>query len=166
MPTFKNETGGWVDAWAVVPGRGRVLARFEPDETRELDFWVDYEAKGLTLVDPDNPPVPPMTLASGTFPFAAGEERRFAIPRCGRYSVDIIVQEGRVRFYAGTEGVGAEVAKDETVPFRYRETFDWERAPFFRIVGVTESRATLHAEAVPPCMGRPPIGLEDLSQCR
>lgn len=164
MPTFRNGTKKWVDAEAVVPGRGRVLVRFAPKETRALGFWVDYEAKGLTLVDANDPPVPPRVLASGTFAFAAGEERRFAIPRCGRYAVDLIVQEGRVKLYAGTDPVGAEVVKDDVVPFRYRQTFDWERAPFLRVVGVTESRATLHAEAETPC--RVPVGLEDLSQCR
>ncbi len=151
MPTFRNDTDIWVDCWPTLWGpegeKKEVLVRFQPGETRALRFWLPWQEKGLTLVDPDNPPVPMLTLTSGTYEFNLGDEREFQIPKCDRYVLDVIVHFGRVRLFAGNDAVGTEVAKRDIVPWSYRGFFDWERAPRLRMRAVEpHTRATLHAE--------------------
>ena len=151
MPTFRNDTESWIDHEATLQtpdGPKRVLVRFMPGETRELKFWLPWREKGLTLVDADNPPVPKVTLTSGTYDFTPGMTREFQIPPCETYALDIIVQSGRVKLYTGSDTAGADIVKNDIVPFRYRAIYDWERAPKLRVVGMEEdTRATVHAEA-------------------
>jgi len=151
MPTFRNDTKRWIDCWPTIQtgtGPMRILVRFEPDEERKLKFWLPWREKGLTLVDANEPPVPPVTLSSGTYDFEPGMSREFQIPPCDRYIVDLIVQSGRVKLYAGDDPAGADIVKNELVPYRYRAIYDWERAPRLRVVGMEENtRVTLHAEA-------------------
>lgn len=150
MPTFRNDTKRWVESRATVQtedGQRKLLVQFPPGEPKELTFWVPWRKLDLTLVDSEYPPVPQTTLLSGTFDFEPGTERTFQIPPCGRYSVDVIVQSGRARLYAGESKQGAEVVKNDVVPFRYRDVYEWEQAPYLRLVGMEDgTRATLHVE--------------------
>lgn len=151
MPTFKNETPRYIDHWAMLQTPTgcpeRVLIRFAPGEERALAFWVPYVALGLTVVDPDYPVVPNTILVSGTFDFAPGMERRFTIEPCDTYDANVIVQKGRVIVYPGSSTTGVEVNQNAEVPFHFKAVFDWEYAPYLRVVGLEpETRATVHAE--------------------
>ena len=138
MPTFKNETARYIDYEAFVQdvsGEARkILIRFEPGEERGLSFWLPYQKLGLTLVNNDYPAVPSKILISGTFAFTAGTTRKFNIEPCTRYVVNIIVQKGKIKFYAGSSTVAQEVAEEANVPYRYRSVFGWENAPYIRLV--------------------------------
>ena len=157
MPTFQNDTNRLIECRATLQtedGPKKVLVQFPPKprkgpaEAKKLPFWVPWREAGLTLVDPEWPPAPQVTLVSGTFDFEQGMTREFAIPECGKYVVDLIVQSGRVKLYAGGDKAGAEIVKNTIVPFRYRGFYDWEQAPRLRLVGMEEdTRATLHVEA-------------------
>lgn len=150
MPTFRNETKRYIDHVAFLQAPAgvpeRVLVRFAPGEEKELPFWVPYAVLGLTLVDPDYPVVPDTVLVSGTFEFQPGIERRFNIEPCDTYTVSIIVQKGRIFVYPGSSKVPVEVVQEEEVPFHYKAVYDWEHAPYLRIVGGEEARVTVHAE--------------------
>ena len=138
MPTFKNETTHYIDYEAFVQDISgdtrKILIRFEPKEERGLPFWLPYQKLGLTLVNSDYPAVPSKILVSGTFKFTAGSERRFNIEPCSRYVVNIIVQKGKIKFYAGSSSVAQEVAEEANVPYRYRSVFGWENAPYIRLI--------------------------------
>ena len=146
MPTFKNNTERWKDVILRVDG-GELLIRFAPGEEKELTFWVPYQEKGLTLVDADNPKVPETILVSGTFDFDAGMERRFSVPPCDKYIVNVIVQTGSVKLYPGNANAGAELVQATDTPFRYKAVYQWDYAPYLRVAGVEAgTRATIHAE--------------------
>ena len=138
MPTFKNDTTRYIDYEAFVQDitgeAKKILIRFKPGEERPLPFWLPYQQLGLTLTSADYPAVPSKILISGTFLFTTNSMRKFNIEPCVRYVVNIIVQKGKVKFYAGSSTVAQEVAEDANVPYRYRSVFGWENAPYIRLV--------------------------------
>lgn len=151
MPTFKNDTKRYIDHWCTLQAPEgtpqRVLIRFAPGEERRLTFWVPHVRLGLTLVSANDPKTPDTILTSGTYAFEPGVERRFNIEMCDTYAVNIIVQKGRVMLFPADTRTGVEVRQDAEVPFHYRAVFDWEYAPFFRVVGMDEgTECTVHAE--------------------
>ena len=151
MPTFKNETEKPVYCEATVresDGRARrMLIKIAPGKSMELSFWIPWQELGLTLESESYPPVPSTFLVSGTYDFSNGMTRKFDIEPCGAYTLNIIVQTGRVRLYLGGAGGSGEIAEDENEPFHYRAVLDWERAPYFRIEGMADNtRVTVHAE--------------------
>ncbi|MBQ7262463.1 MAG: hypothetical protein IJR14_01970 [Synergistaceae bacterium] len=150
MPTFRNDGAQVVTHKMTIqsptdpPRRG--LIRFDPGAEVALPYWVPYKELGLTLVSED-PKVPDTILASGTFGFDAGMERKFDIEQCDTYIVNVIVQTGRVMLYPGSTKTGVEIVQDADVPFHYRGVYDWEHAPYLRLVGLDAgTRATVHAE--------------------
>lgn len=110
MPTFKNNTSRYIDHEALIQNPTgepkKILVRFQPDETRELPFWLPYQKLGLTLISADFPPVPNTILISGTFNFNNGTERKFDIEPCDTFIVNVIVQKGKVMMYTGNANIG------------------------------------------------------------
>lgn len=151
MPTFKNETTHYIDHEALIQTPSgepkKILVRFKPNEERGLPFWLPYQKLGLTLINENYPVVPNTILISGNFNFNEGTERKFNIEPCDTYVVNIIVQQGKVKMYTGNSSVGVEIAENIDVPYHYKATFDWEYAPYLRIIGVeADTVATIHAE--------------------
>ena len=136
MPTFRNDTDKYIDFDDFIirnERREHVIVRFKPGEERKLDYWLPYLQKGLTLVDADNPPVGETILISSTYDFTTGLERKFNIPPCDRYVVNIIVQEGTIKFFIGASSNYQEVSEEADVPYRYRTVLEWEVAPYIRL---------------------------------
>ena len=150
MPTFRNDTKRWIDFRPTLQtetGPQKVLVRFAPDDEKKLRFWLPWREKGLTLVDANDPPVPVITLTSGTYDFEPGMTREFQIPPCDKYVVDLIVQSGRVKLYAGDDPAGADVERSDIAHFKYHSLYDWEQAPRLRLAGMEDgTRATIHVE--------------------
>ena len=151
MPTFKNNTTRIVDYECTVQsptdGPKKILIRFDPGKEVALPFYVPHEKLGLTLVNANQPKVPPTVLLSGTFNFADNVERRFNIELCDTYILNVIVQKGKVALYAAGTDVPVEIAQDAESPYHYRAVYDWEFAPYIRVKGVgAASTATVHAE--------------------
>ena len=152
MPTFRNDTEYYIDFDDFIirnERREHVIVRFKPGEERKLDYWLPYVQAGLTLVDANNPPVPETILISSTYDFTEGLERRFNIPPCDRYIVNIIVQSGAIKFFTGASANYQEVSEDADVPFRYRTVLEWEAAPYIRLLcDKGEAKVTLNAEVL------------------
>ena len=151
LPTFKNETSRYIDYEAMIkPDSGKtqkILIRFEPNEERELPFWIPYQQLGLTLISADFPPIPNTILVNGTFKFNEGTERKFMIEPCDIYTVNVIVQSGKVMMYTGNASIGVEITPDIEIPYHYKGLYDWEYVPYLRFVGVEdETEVTIHAE--------------------
>ena len=151
MPTFKNNTSRYIDHEALIQNPNgeakKILVRFQPDETRELPFWLPYQKLGLTLISADFPPVPNTILISGTFNFNNGTERQFDIEPCDTFIVNVIVQKGKVMMYTGNSNIGVEIVEDTDVPYHYKATLDWEYAPYLKFIGLDDNTvATIHAE--------------------
>lgn len=151
MPTFRN--GG--ERTVVYKGRiqqpnekkREILVFFDAGKETKLNFWIPYEELGLELVNADDPPVPNTVLLSGTFKFDEGTERKFILGHCDTYELNVIVQHGRVKVFPGNSDIGAEVVAEAEVPFHYYEIYDWEYAPYLRVVGLDdETEVTIHAE--------------------
>ena len=151
MPTFKNNTSRYIDHEALIQSPSgepkKILVRFQPDETRELSFWLPYQKLGLTLVSADFPPVPNTILISGTFNFNNGTERKFDIEPCDTFVVNVIVQKGKLMMYTGNSNIGVEIAENVDVPYHYKATMDWEYSPYLKFIGLDDDTvATIHAE--------------------
>ena len=125
MPTFRNNT----DLTINYESKGKLYS-FPPHKDYPATIWVPYQELGLELVNADYPPVPDSILVSGTFRFDYQIERRFNFDHCGKYRLKLSVNEGRVKLYAGNSRVGAEISGD------YEATFDWDKAPYIRVVGL------------------------------
>lgn len=151
MPTFKNNTDKAIIYRGTIrpPDRSKQEAIIIVDAGKEirLNFWLPYEALGLDLVDENNPPVPDTLLLSGMFKFDKGTERKYTIGQCDKYTVDVIVQTGGVKIYAGSSPTGAEIIADIGSPYHYSAVYDWEYAPYIRVVGIEDgTEVVLHAE--------------------
>ena len=151
MPTFKNNTSRYIDHEALIQNPSgepkKILVRFQPNETRELAFWLPYQKLGLTLVSADFPPVPNTILISGTFNFNKNTERKFDIEPCDTYIVNVIVQKGKVMMYTGNSNIGVEIVEDTDVLYHYKAVMDWEYSPYLKFIGLDDNTvATIHAE--------------------
>ena len=151
MPTFRNNGKQAVMYEGTVQYPNdkprRLLVIIDAGTEKKLNFWIPYEELGLELVSEDNPPVPNTILLSGTFSFDEGTERKFQIGHCDRYELYVISQKGKVKVYQGSSDVGAEVRADTEIPFHYHVVYDWEYAPYLRVVGLEdETQITIHAE--------------------
>lgn len=153
MPTFRNETSQAIMYKGTIqPPNGKkqdVLIVIEAGKELGINFWIPHERLGLTLVDENNPPVPNTVFVSGMFKFEEGTERKYSIEPCGMYLVDILVEKGSLKVYAGSSSSGIEMNASYEVPYRYRAKYDWEYAPYLRVVGLEDgTEALIHAEAV------------------
>ena len=151
MPTFRNNGKRTVFYNGKIQdpnGKTRdVLVFFDAGKEVGLLFWVPYEQLGLELVSADNPSVPNTVLLSGTFNFNKNTERKFTIEHCDRYILYIIIQNGAVKVYPGNSTIAAEVRANVENPFHYKIVYDWEFAPYLRVVGLEDgTKATIHAE--------------------
>lgn len=136
MPTYRNNTNNTINYVY-----GKNIYTFPPKKDYPCNFWVPYEKLGLELVNSEYPPVPSKILISGTFEFYAGMERKFNIECCRRYKVLIKVFKGSASFYAGNSANRVEVDS------KYAVKLDWSRAPFIRLVGLTDqTRLMVYAE--------------------
>lgn len=153
MPTFKNNTDKAImHTCKIQPPNGKtqeIIIIAEAGKELMLNFWIPYDRLGLELVSADYPPVPDTVLLSGTFKFDEGTERKYVIEPCDMYTVDVILQSGGLRIYAGSSLSGAEIRSDGEVPYRYHAKYDWEYAPYLRVVGIEDgTEATIHAEVI------------------
>ncbi len=151
MPTFKNNTNKAIMYRGTIrpPDRSKqeVIIIVDPGKEIGLNFWLPYEALGLELTDENNPPVPDTLLLSGLFKFDKGTERKYAIGQCDKYTVNVIVQGGGVKMYAGSSPTGAEIVADIGSPYTYSAEYDWEYAPYIRVAGLEDgTEAVIHAE--------------------
>lgn len=138
MPTYKNNT----DTAINYTHKGKLYS-FPPHKEYPAAFWVPYKELGLELVSEDFPPVPDSLLLSGTFRFDKKLERKFNFQHCDKYKFKISVIEGRVKLYAGSSKVGAEIEAD------YEKVFEWDKAPYVRIIGAEETNIVrIDAEAL------------------
>lgn len=153
MPTFKNNTAQAVMYKGTIqPLNGKkqdVLIVVDAGEEIGINFWIPYERLGLELVDEEYPPVPDTVFLSGIFKFEEGTERKYTIEPCGMYMLDVLVEKGSLKLYAGSSQTGIEMNSSSEVPYRYRAKYDWEYAPYIRAVGLKDgTEALIHAEAV------------------
>lgn len=151
MPTFKNTGKTLIVYKGIIQEPNEkpkeVLVFFNAGEEVGLKFWVPYEELGLELVSEVSPPLPNTVLLSGTFSFDEGTERKFMIGHCDKYLLNVIVQSGALKVYPGSSKIGVEVREDMEVPYSYKVVYDWEYAPYLRVVGITDdTAATIHAE--------------------
>lgn len=124
-----------------------IIIIFDPGKEVELKFWIPYERLGLELVNENYPPVPDTLLLSGTFKFDSSTQRKYLIEPCDRYTVDVILQKGSLKIYAGSSPTGAEIHAEIESPYRYSAEYDWEYAPYLRVVGLEDdTEAVIHAE--------------------
>ena len=129
MPTYRNNT----DLPINYEHKGH-LYNFPPHKDYPAKFWLPYQELGLELVSADYPPVPESIMVSGTFRFDYQIERRFNIEHCDKYRLKLSVEQGTK--------VGAELAGN------YEVVLSWDRAPFFKLVGVEENNVVrVDAEA-------------------
>ena len=128
MPTYRNNTDFPIN----YEHKGQ-LYNFPPHKDYPAKFWLPYQELGLELVSADYPPVPESILVSGTFSFAQQMERRFNIGHCDKYRVKLSVEQGTIKLFTGSSKVGAEINGS------YESVLSWDKAPFFRLVGVDES---------------------------
>ena len=151
MPTFKNNGENRIVYKGIIQQpnekKQEVLVFFDAGEEVALSFWVPYEELGLELVSADSPAVPNTILLSGTFSFDEGTERKFPIEHCDKYMLYVIMQSGARKRYPGSSKVGAEVRGDVKHPFHYKIVYDWEYAPFLRVIGLEDNtEITIHGE--------------------
>ena len=125
MPTFRNNGN-----IAINYSHNGKLYSFPPKQNYLCNFWVPYQELGLELVNADYPPVPDSIMLSGTFKFGCEIERKFTFEHCNKYRLKFSVEQGTVKFYAGSSKVGVEINGD------YETVLNWERAPFVRVIGV------------------------------
>ena len=138
MPTFRNNT----DLAINYEHKGKLYS-FPPHKDYPAKIWVPYQELGLELVNADYPPVPESILVSGTFRFMDGMERKFNMNHCSKYHLKICVYAGHIKLYAGSSRMATELTKEHDF------VFDWEKAPYIRLVGYeTESEVYVHAEAM------------------
>lgn len=152
MPTFKNTGTRPISYTGKIrgpDGKDRdSLIIFDPNKEVQLEYWVPYQKLGLEVTNENYPAVPSSVLISGTFSFDDGTERKYNIEPCDMYSVDVILQKGKAIIYAGNSATGAEISADGKVPYQYSAVYDWEYAPYLKIVGkAAGTEATVHAEA-------------------
>ena len=124
MPTYRNNT----DLAINYEHKGHLYS-FPPHKDYPANFWLPYQGLGLELVSADYPPVPDSILISGTFRFDYQIERRFNIEHCIKYRLKLSMEQGTVRLYTGSSRVAVEVTDS------YDVTLDWDRAPYFRLIG-------------------------------
>lgn len=151
MPTFRNDTErAIIYRGTVQPPNGKtqeIIIIFDPKQEVAINFWIPYERLGLELVNESYPPVPDTLLLSGTFKFYDGTERKYMIEPCDRYTVDVILQKGGMKIYAGSSPTGAEIHAEVEAPYRYSAEYDWEYAPYLRVLGLEDdTEAVIHAE--------------------
>ena len=151
MPTFRNGGERTVVYKGIVQPPNEksreILVFFDAGKDTALDFWIPYEELGLELVNADEPPIPNTILLSGTFKFDEGTERKFSLDHCDTYILNVIIQSGKVKVYPGNSAIGAEITINENVPYHYTGIYDWEYAPYLRVVGLEDNtNATIHAE--------------------
>lgn len=151
MPTFRNDGKNRVVYKGIIQQPNEkpqeVLVFFDAGEKVGLNFWVPYEELGLELVDADSPAVPNTVLLSGTFSFDEGTERTFPLGHCDIYVLNVIIQSGKVKVYAGSSAIGVEVTINENIPYHYTGIYDWGHAPYLRVVGLEDNtEATINAE--------------------
>ncbi|MBQ6664062.1 MAG: hypothetical protein IJM68_00600 [Synergistaceae bacterium] len=155
MPTFRNNGKQRIVYKGMIQEPNErmkeVLVFFDAGEEVKLNFWVPYEELGLELVSAESPITLNTVLVSGTFSFDEGTERKFAIGHCDRYVLHVLSQKGKIKIYPGSSDIGAEVRADTEVPFHYHVIYDWEYAPYLRVVGLEDgTEATIHAEVYRP----------------
>lgn len=153
MPTFRNNTDKAIMYRGIIrpPDKKEqeVIIIADAGKDVELNFWIPYERLGLELVNEDYPPVPNTILLNGVFKFDEGTERKYAIEPCDIYTVDVLLQSGGVKIYAGNSPTGAEIHTDGETPYRYRGEYDWEYAPYLRVTGLEDgTEAVIHAEVL------------------
>ncbi len=151
MPTFRNGGKRTVFYKGIVqPPNDKpreILVFFDAGKDTAINFWIPYEELGLELVDANNPPVPDTVLLSGTFKFDKGTERKFTIGHCDKYVLDVISKQGKVKVYPGNSAIGAEVSEEGKLRYDYHVVYDWEFAPYLRVVGLEDNtEAVIHAE--------------------
>ena len=138
MPTYRNNT----DLPINYEHKGH-LYNFPPHKDYPAKFWLPYQELGLELVNADYPPVPESIIVSGTFSFAQQMERKFNIGHCDKYKLKLSVEQGTIKLFTGSSKVGVEVNSS------YDVELNWDRAPYFRIVGVEgENVVRVDAEVV------------------
>ena len=167
MPTFKNNGENRIVYKGIIQQPNEktqeVLVFFDAGEEVALNFWVPYEELGLELVSSDSPPVPNTVLLSGTFSFDEGTERKFPLDHCDTYIVNVIIQSGKVKVYPGSSLIGVEVSAEATTPYHYHALYDWEYAPFLRVVGLEDgTEATVHAEICRSGVLKPTTGVQEI----
>lgn len=151
MPTFRNNTEkAIIYRGTIQPPNNKtqeIIIIIDPKKEIALNFWIPYERLGLEVVNENYPPVPDTLLLSGMFKFDEGTERRYTIEPCDRYTVDVILQKGSLKIYAGSSPTGAEIHAEVGAPYRYSAEYDWEYAPYLRVLGLEdETEAAIHAE--------------------
>ena len=151
MPTYRNDSSRVVMYKGVIrraDGRTQEqLVIVDPGKEIAVEYWIPYEKLGLMLVKENEPPVPSTVLLSGTFMFDEGTERKYPIEPCDAYVLNVIVQRGKVKVYPGNTAIGVELSSELEVPYHYRGFYDWEYAPYLRVVGLEDDTAvTINAE--------------------
>lgn len=151
MPTFRNNTDKAIMYRGTIrPPDSKlqeIIIIVDAGKDVALNFWIPYEKLGLELVNENYPPVPNTLLLSGLFKFNEGTERKFSIEACDTYTVDVIVQKGALKLYAGNSAAGAEILADVGTPYHYSAEYEWEYAPYIRAVGLQDNtEASIHAE--------------------
>ncbi len=151
MPTYRNESSRVVMYKGVIRQPNGLtqeqLVIVDPGKEIAIEYWIPYEKLGLTVVKENEPPVPSTVLLSGTFSFDAGTERKYPIEPCDTYILNVIVQRGKVKIYPGNTAIGVELSSELDVPYHYKGFYDWEYAPYLKVVGLEDDTSvTINAE--------------------
>ena len=123
MPTFRNNTNKPI----AYETNGKDLLIIDPNEIKELEYWIPYQQLGLELLSESYPPVPNQVLINGTFKFMGGMSRKFEIEPCQKYALRVKVDGEAVTLALGGSQQAFHV-KDE-----YTDVFSWEYVPYIKI---------------------------------
>lgn len=123
MPTFKNTTNKPIEYITA----GKDILIIDPNEIKELEYWIPYQQLGLELLNESYPPVPNEILLNGTFKFMAGMTRKFDIEPCTKYALSIKNKGASILLYLGGSKSAIEITDE------YSDIFSWEYAPFIRV---------------------------------
>ena len=123
MPTFKNTTNKPIE---YITAEKNILI-IDPNEIKELEYWIPYQQLGLELLNESYPPVPSEILLNGTFKFMAGMTRKYDIEPCEKYVLSMSIKGTPVLLYLGGSKNAIHITDE------YSDIFTWEYAPFIRV---------------------------------
>ena len=123
MPTFKNNTNKPI----VYETNGKDILIIDPNEIKEIEYWIPYQQLGLELLSASYPPVPNQILINGTFKFMGGMSRKFENEPCEKYALCVEVYGEAVTLTLGGSQNAFQVKAE------YKDVFSWEYVPYITI---------------------------------